>query len=76
MSRPLARAAVQVAVADAGLVEPGLHPGQEAGELAEHEGPVPFGHDLLQVLDEPVELGRADGVVLLVDEAGVEGELA
>ena len=75
-SSPVAGAAVEVAVGDAGGVEAGADPGQVPGELAEDEGPVALGDHLGEVVEQPVELGRPDVVVRLVDEAGVEGELA
>ena len=55
-------------------VEPSRYEGplddaEEAGELAEHEGPVSLCLELLELLDEEVDLGRGRlAVMCVVDE--------
>ncbi len=71
-----ARAAVEVAVADALAVEALADLGQESRELAEDERPVAAADDVAQLLDERAELGARHGVVVVVDEARMQAELA
>ena len=72
----LAGAAVEIAVVDAGLLDPLAGQGEEPGELAEHQHPVTVGHDVLQHLHQGVELGRGHPGVGGVDEGHVEAGLA
>ena len=51
-------------------------PAEERGERAEDQRLVALGRHLGQLVDEQVDLGRADPVVLGVDQGGVESELA
>ena len=67
---------VEVAVADALGVKPIPDPGKEARELAEDERAVAAGDDVVKLLDEGVELGARDRVLVGVDETGMEAQLA
>jgi hypothetical protein len=68
-------ASVEVGGLDAFLVESCPHAGEEGRERAEHQRPVPLGDQLEQVVDEHVDLGRPDPVVLRVDQRRIETEL-
>ena len=49
---------------------------EEPGELAEHQRPVPAADHLAQLAEQRVDLGRRQVGVRLVDQPGVQAELA
>src|SRR5919109_5193719 len=71
-----ARPAVEVAVADPLPGQAVAHPGEEACELAEDERAVSRADDVAELLAKRAELGAREGFAALVDERGVDAELA
>ncbi len=49
---------------------------EKAGELAEDQRPVAAAHHVGDVLDERLDLGGRDVPVRLVDQAGMQAQLA
>ena len=71
----VARRAVEVLVADAGLVEAAAHDREQAGELREDQRLVALLAQLVELVEQHVELGAGLADALRVEQAGMAGGL-
>ena len=74
-ARPVPGGAIQVAVRDLGLVEPGGNQLEETRELAEHQWAVAFRDDLGQLFEQRIQLGRGRRG-LRVHQCGIQSQHA
>jgi hypothetical protein len=73
---PVACRTVQIAVLDVLRVQPGAHHVEETGELAEDQRSVPAVDHVTKLFEQGVDLGAGKVPTLLVDEPGVQAQLA